>query len=127
MHTLIQLVIHYLYLYTVLCRSCTLVCNNVYMKWECVIALYGNTFIYEQLIPEDIVGDDVEHNPNQHQRNSRGDKEGVCMPEQENLEEHAKQDNEKNIKKERRNMNINVNSHGQEKNINLEEKKELRI
>ena len=42
------------------------------MKWECVIALYGNTFISEQLIPEDIVGDDVEHNPNQHQRNSRG-------------------------------------------------------
>ena len=30
------------------------------------LALYGNTFIYEQLIPEDIVGDDVEHNPNQH-------------------------------------------------------------
>ena len=49
------------------------------------------------------------------------------MPEQENLEEQAKQDNEKPIKKERRNMNINVNSHGQEKNINLEEKKELRI
>ena len=22
-----------------------LVCNNVYMKWECVIALYENTFI----------------------------------------------------------------------------------
>ena len=49
------------------------------------------------------------------------------MPEQENLEEQAKQDNEKLIKKERRNMNINMNSHGQEKNINLEEKKELRI
>ena len=49
------------------------------------------------------------------------------MPEQENLEEQAKQDNEKPIKKERRNMNRNVNSHGQEKNINLEEKKELRI
>ena len=42
-------------------------------------------------IPEDNVGEHVEHNPNQHQRNSRGDKEGVCMPEQENLEEQAKQ------------------------------------
>ena len=50
-------------------------------------------------IHEDNVVDDVEHNPNQHQRNSRGDKEGVCMPEQENLEEQAKQDNEKPIKK----------------------------
>ena len=50
------------------------------------------------------------------------------MPEQENLEEQAKQDNEKNsCKKERRNMNINVYSHCQEKNINLEEKKELHI
>ena len=52
------------------------------MKWECVIALYGNTFIYEQLIPEDIVGDDVDHNPNQHQRNSRGGgikKAFVCL------------------------------------------------
>ena len=51
------------------------------------------------LIHGDIVGDDVDHNPNQHQRNSRGDKKGVCMPEQENLEEQAKQDNEKPIKK----------------------------
>ena len=34
-------------------------------------------------IPGDIVWDDVEHNPNQHQRHSRGDKEGICMPEQE--------------------------------------------
>ena len=54
MYTLIQLFVH-------LCRSCILVCNKVYMKWECVIALYGNTFISEQLISEDIVGDDVEH------------------------------------------------------------------
>ena len=34
----------------------------------------------------------------------------------------------KNLRKqERSNMNINVYSHGQEKNINLEEKKELHI
>ena len=72
------------------------------MKWECVIALYGNTFCYEQLIPRDIVRDDIEHNPNQHQRNSRGDKEGVCMPEQENLEEQAKQNNEKLTQKRKK-------------------------
>ena len=88
-----------------------------------------NTFIWEQLnIPEDIVGDDVEHNPNQHRRNSRGDKEGVCIPEQENLEEQAKQDNEKPIKKERRNMNMcKCEQSWSRKHINLEEKKELRI
>ena len=45
---------------------------------------------------EDIVGDDVEHNPNQRQRNSRRMKKAlICMSEQENLEEQANQDNEK--------------------------------
>ena len=63
----------------------------------------GNTFIWEQLIiPEDIVGDDVDQKPNQHRRNSRGDKEGVCMPEQENLEEQAKQDNKKKHQKRKK-------------------------
>ena len=56
------------------------------------------------IIPEDIVGEDVEHNPNQHQTNRRGggNKEGVCMPEQENLEEQAKQDNEKLTQKRKK-------------------------
>ena len=51
---------------------------------------------------ENIVGDDVEHNPSQHQRNSRGDKESVYMPEQENLEEQVKQDNEKPTQKRKK-------------------------
>ena len=91
-------------------------------------SLYGNTFFMSNLFLRIWLGIMKSTLLINTKETVQGDEESVCMSEQENLEEQAKQEI-KNTRKKRkeRNMNIKVNSHDQEMNNHLEEKNELRI